>query len=245
MNKILIRYVLITYIFFSLILKKSYVFNTHIYKKLNNSQLSTVESILIGQGLKMPVTSSWQLLLILLSKNQYGLSIIQEIGEFFESKDLIEEHLAKSFQFYLHPAMNISSSVLIHPRSEFLEFVFTFIDTAVFMGNSSFTSISLLINEKRNLVACNSMIRKMIKDGFILKSLDCEITPQNQHITVKNSGIITQNCLEYSTNQFCRVYLINLVELFDKLSKIKTNSINNLYQKKLLYNKICQLLDSK
>ncbi|OII72114.1 uncharacterized protein cubi_01447 [Cryptosporidium ubiquitum] len=245
MSKILIKYMLIIYIFFSIILKKTYVLNTHISRNLNASQISIVERILIGQGIKNPVTSSWQLLLILLSSDYFGLSITHKINEFFESKNKIEENLAKSSKFYLHPAMNISSSVLIHPKSEFLDFIFTFIDVIQFTGNSNQTNISMFVNGKRNLVACNSMIKKMVKGGFVLESTEYETMPRNQPSALENSMIVTKNYLEYSIDHFCKAYLENLAELLGKLAKIKKSSINNLYSKIRLYNKICKLLDSK
>ncbi|KAH8584206.1 uncharacterized protein ELE39_001709 [Cryptosporidium sp. chipmunk genotype I] len=243
MNRISLNFLLIIYIFFSSILKKNFVLNTQISRNLNAAKLNILERILIGQGLQLPVASSWQLLLILLSDNNSSLSIAQDINEFFKTKGKIEKDLAKSFEFYFHPAMNISSSVLVHPKSEFLDFVFKFIDTINFMGSSKHKNITLLINDRRNLVACRSMLKKMLKDGFVLGNSDYETTAQNRLETTKNLGKTAQKNLEYSIDHFCKSYLIMMVELFEKIANMKKNSIKNLHSKALLYNKICKLLD--
>ncbi|KAK9173026.1 hypothetical protein CmeUKMEL1_08770 [Cryptosporidium meleagridis] len=218
------------------------VLSTHISKNLKNANLNILERILIGQALELPVTSSWQLLLILLSDNCYGLSITQDINELFKSKGKIEKELEKSFKFYSHPAIEISSSVLVYPKPEFLEFIFKFIETVDHASNTKYINVSLLINDKRNLVSCNSMIKKMLKYGFVLQDFDRKATPQNQSEINLNLWKATQN-LESSVEHFCKSYLIKMVELFNKLADIKKNSIKNLKSKALLYNKICQLLD--
>ncbi|TRY51837.1 Uncharacterized protein CTYZ_00002045 [Cryptosporidium tyzzeri] len=243
MNKISLRFLSIIYIFFSFIFEKVFVLSTHISKNLNNANLNILERILVGQALELPVTTSWQLLLISLSDNCYGLSITQNINEFFESKGKIEKDLEKSFKFYSHPAINISSSVLVYPNPEFLEFIFKFIDTIIFAGDSKYIDVSSLINDKRNLVACNYMIKKMLKYGFVLQDFDRKATPQDQFEINRNLGKATQKNLKCSIEHFCQSYLLKMVKLFNKLADIKKNSIKNLKSKALLYNKICQLLD--
>ncbi|KAJ1608927.1 hypothetical protein OIY81_957 [Cryptosporidium canis] len=230
MNKISIKYISLICCLYLTISGKCSVTKVKTPIGLNISKPNLLENALIGQGLQIPVTASWQLLLIILSDSNCGLSLAQAIKELSESRRQIEEDLLMPHKFHLHPAVNISSSILVRPRSEFLDFVIAFVGTlnltALFDKKTP-----LLTNEKRGIIACNSMIKNMVKDNFVQRNMEHKYTAQNISVS-----------LEISIDNLCEEYLANLKELFNMLVIAKKGLIRNMYTKVLMYNRICRLL---
>lgn len=232
MNQITIKYISIIYLFFFIYLKKNYVHNIKTSRNLDIDKLNFVEKLIIRQGILMPVTSSWQLLLILLSGNDYGLSLTHKIRELSESKNQTVTSLGSPYRFHLHPASSISSSILIYPRYDFLEFAITFIGTLNYMELHNAEITSSLVNERRNFIACNSMIRSMLKNNFLTLGTEQKNTSQ------KRPG-----GKESPVGHLCEEYLMALNDFFNKLVKIKRNTVRCLQAKVHLYNRICEALD--
>ncbi|KAF7459265.1 hypothetical protein HWI79_141 [Cryptosporidium felis] len=243
MSKIKNKYSPTVHILYVLILIRICIFVAPTNERVVPTEINEIEEIVTKQGIVMPVTSSWQVMIALLSNGDHCLHISHTPNELFESKEQIEAWLEEPWRFYQHPASNITSTVLTHPVSEFLNFIYDSLDISSYTGNSTITNASS-IKTKRNVRFCTLLIKSLIRSGFIHTEANCKFSTCSRWRLSEISECKLGNNEEplgKAVNYFCEDYLSRLHRMLIGVRQVKAKG--SFQVKLMLYHEINRLLE--
>ncbi|KAK6589982.1 hypothetical protein RS030_192989 [Cryptosporidium xiaoi] len=224
-----------------------------------NYKLNKFEEKIIALGLNVPITASWQLIITLLSREDCRVCITNPPKELIESKESTLIKLSRPWLFFIHPVKSITSEILTTPRSEFLDYIYSYIEIDRCMMKNGQKDVNSIIFTKRNILGCNFMLRRMLKAGFVQMNLVNESaelqTEETSEFGTIAQGIYGQHIMNkyqckdqnkhvIETQEIHKLCGSFLLKLSGMLNIISTMTSVEFRKKVRVYAKICRLLET-
>ncbi|KAH8738926.1 hypothetical protein FG386_000792 [Cryptosporidium ryanae] len=225
-----------------------------------NIKLNRFEEKIVTLGLNIPITASWQLILVLLSSENCRICMTHPPKELTESKESTLLRLSKPWLFFIHPAKNITSEILTAPRIEFLNYISKYIEIDRCMTQNGQKDVNSIVVTKRNLLGCNLMIREMLETGFLQINKFNELIESESEQGVNELDNILKCIFEQQTpdkdqskcsykrvietreiNRLCGSFLLKISKMIYTICGMTSVSFR---KKTKAYNKICMLLET-
>lgn len=233
--------------------------NLDISEKIDQKHVNKFEEIILQVGVNMVITSSWQLLVGLFSKENCEICVSNPINEFVETNDQIKKKLNKPWLFHLHPSKNITSKILVRPKPDFLNFALSQLEIDRSLTFAEHSDVPLFLNTTKNLFSCNLMLKELIKKEFIYINVPLgvgNIEERYEPIEKRNSNLY-EDIDKYKyhemkkkklnnaiVNNFCMIFLVKLSKLIHKIGMIRAHKVRHYRKKIIMYNRICNILDN-